>query len=228
MYISDRYRVNIEGLVVAYRNHLVALLVVLHAPNLVEEEVSLMKKGKIYEERKPLATFANFVKTQWLSRWCNQVLIEWPTYRPYNTWSEWSVKVWRHCLVATSQTLKKLFFQREWKLVKIWFAHLDTAVTAARHKMVIVRTESNTENLIHCKQWSQFSYKIIDNRLPTQLVWPDMVAIRAAWTTSYLLSTYSNKYSYVTNNGSCLTSLLIRHRSPWAVFGYLDWRPRIW
>ena len=64
MYISDRYRVDIEGLVVAHGDHLVALLVVLHAPNLVEEEVSLMKKRKIYEERKPLATFANFVKTQ--------------------------------------------------------------------------------------------------------------------------------------------------------------------
>ena len=53
MYISDRYRVNIEGLVVAYRNHLVALLVVLHAPNLVGPEVSLMKIGKMYEKRKP-------------------------------------------------------------------------------------------------------------------------------------------------------------------------------
>ena len=55
--------------------------------------------------------------------------------------------------------------------------------------MVIVGTESNTENLIHYRQWDQFSYTIISNRLPTQLVWPDMVAIRAAWTTSYL-STY--------------------------------------
>ena len=44
MYISDRYRVDIEGLVVAHRDHLVALLVVLHAPHLVGQEVSLMKK----------------------------------------------------------------------------------------------------------------------------------------------------------------------------------------
>ena len=50
MYISDRYRVDIEGLVVAHGDHLVALLVVLHAPHLVGQEVSLMKIGKIYEE----------------------------------------------------------------------------------------------------------------------------------------------------------------------------------
>ena len=53
MYISDRYRVDIEGLVVAHGDHLVALLVVLHAPNLVGPEVSLMKIGKMYEKRKP-------------------------------------------------------------------------------------------------------------------------------------------------------------------------------
>ena len=44
MYISDRYRVDIEGLVVAHGDHLIALLVVLHAPHLVGQEVSLMKK----------------------------------------------------------------------------------------------------------------------------------------------------------------------------------------
>ena len=53
MYISDRYRVDIEGLVIAHGDHLVALLVVLHAPNLVGPEVSLMKIGKMYEKRKP-------------------------------------------------------------------------------------------------------------------------------------------------------------------------------
>ena len=49
MYISDRYRVDIEGLVVAHGDHLVALLVVLHAPHLVGQEVSLMKKGNHWQ-----------------------------------------------------------------------------------------------------------------------------------------------------------------------------------
>ena len=72
MYISDRYRVDIEGLVVAHGDHLIALLVVLHAPNLVGQEVSLMKNREdirrytIYDvrRRKPLATFDNVIERQ--------------------------------------------------------------------------------------------------------------------------------------------------------------------
>ena len=65
------------------------------------------------------------------------------------TWSEWSVNVWRHCLVATSQT-----FTEKFNLYVIFaigkfqcFIHLDTAITAARHKVIIVRAECNTKYL---------------------------------------------------------------------------------
>ena len=64
MYISDRYRVDIEGLVVAHGDHLIALLVVLHTPHLVGIEVSLMKNREDIRRRKPLATFDNVFERQ--------------------------------------------------------------------------------------------------------------------------------------------------------------------